>query len=58
MIQTGVNQVAQINLLSVNLIAQLKVYKNYLFGDCHLKSGIETWISSLRTTGRNPRLNE
>jgi len=53
MIQTGVNQVAQINLLSVNLIAQLKVYKNYLFEDCHLKSRIGMWIPNLRTTGSN-----
>ena len=30
MIQGSVNQVAQINLLSVNLIAQLKVNQNYL----------------------------
>ncbi len=55
MIQTGVNQVAQINPLSVNLIAQLKVYKNYLFEDCDLKSGIEIWILNLRISGRSPR---
>jgi len=27
--------------------------ENYLFVDCHLKSGIKNWILALRTTGRN-----
>jgi len=29
--------------------------ENYLFEDCHLKSGMATWVLALMTSGRSPQ---
>jgi hypothetical protein len=51
-VKADANGVAQINLVSVNLIAQLKVNQNYLFEDYQSKSGIPARNLILRSTGR------
>jgi hypothetical protein len=49
-VKADANGVAQINLVSVNLIAQLKVNQNYLFEDYQSKSGIPARNLILRST--------